>query len=329
MATADTSEWTVRAWEGVLLHVPPEWDIAAISGDRGQGYMRLDDQENMPRVEVKWQEASGFVNIETVVDSYLKDLTKKRKKDEPDIETDRDCAVVSKRQMRNKQDLNCFAWEGEIEGRGAAWYCEDCERVMVVQVMTMPDENGEGIARNVIAEMEDHPREGWIVWSTYGLQMEVPERFELSNQRLMAGLIELQFADRGEQVIGARWGMANVALRNRSLEQWAKSEIRGYHKKIKLEFEESTFRGHPAIKVSGYFSNPLKHLQSFVMHVAGRPYPEAVRGWVWHCEDENRLYYAGALLDEDHMEIIERVAGTIVCPEGESEEDDELEEPIR
>lgn len=328
MANMNTSEWTVRAWEGVLLHVPPDWDIAAISGDRNQGYMRLDDTENMPRVEVKWQQSSGFVNIESVVDGYLKDLTKKRKKGEPEIETERDCAVVSKRQMR-KQDLNCFAWRGDVEGYGAAWYCEDCERVMVIQVMAMPDEKGEELAREVIGTMEDHPREGWIVWSTYGLQMEVPERFELSDQKLMAGLIELHFANRGEEIVGARWGMANVALRNKSLEKWAAAEIRGYHKNIKLEFEETTFRGHPAVAVSGYFSNPLKHIQSFVMHVAGRPYPEAVKGWVWHSVDENRIYYAGALLDEDHMEIIDRVADSVACPEGDADGSEELEEPIR
>ncbi|MFW6438204.1 MAG: hypothetical protein ACOCZ7_04235, partial [Armatimonadota bacterium] len=231
-------------------------------------------------------------------------------------------------QMR-KSDLHCFAWQGELEGRGAAWYCDECERVMVVQVMTKPEENGEAIARRVISEMEDHPREAWIVWSTYGLQMEVPERFEMSSQRLMAGLIELRFASRGEEIVGVRWGMANVALRNKDLAQWAKSEIRAYHKKIKLEFEETTFRGHSAVEVSGYFANPLKHIQSFVMHVAGRPYPEAVRGWVWHCENENRIYYAGALLDDDHMEIIERVANSVVCPEGDLDGSGETEEPIR
>jgi hypothetical protein len=325
MANISTDDWTVRAWEGTLLHVPRDWDIAAISGDRNQGYMRLDDTENMPRVEVKWQQNTGFVDIEGVVDGYLKDLKKKRKKGEPEIATNRDCAVVSKRQMR-KQDLHCFAWEGDLEGRGAAWFCSDCERVMVVQVMTRSDEKGDEIARQIIGEMEDHPRDGWIVWSTYGLQMEVPERFELSNQKLMAGLIELHFANRGEEIVGARWGMANVALRNRSLEQWARSEIRDYHKKIKLDFEETTYRGHPALAVSGYFSNPLKHIQSFVMHVAGRPYPEAVRGWVWHCENENRIYYAGALLDEDHMEIIERVGQSVLCPEAETDDSADLEE---
>ncbi len=328
MANMNTDEWAVRAWEGVLVHVPPDWDIAAISGDRNQGYMRIDDTENMPRIELKWQKSKGFVDVEGVVDGYLKELHKKRKKGEPEIETDRDCAVVSKRHMR-KQDLQCFAWRGQIEGYGAAWYCPDCERVMVVQVMAQPEEVGQDLAREVIGRLEDHPREGWVTWSTYGLQMEVPERFEMSGQKLMAGLIELQFANAGEEVVGARWGMANVALRSKSLEKWAAAEIRGYHKGIKLSMEETTFRGHPAVEVTGYFSNPLRHIQSFVMHVIGKPYPEAVKGWAWHAVEENRIYYAGALLDEDHKEIIERVARSIACPKGPGDGPEGGKEPIR
>lgn len=328
MANMNVNEWAVRGWEGVLLHVPPDWDVAAISGDRNQGYMRIDDTENMPRVELKWQKSTGFVNVKSVVDGYLKDLQKKRKKGEPEIETDRDCSVVSKRQMR-KQDLQCFAWRGIIEGYGAAWYCPDCQRVMVVQVMARPEEAGQDLAREVISSLEDHPRDGWVTWSTYGLQMEVPERFEMAGQKLMAGLIELRFANAGEEIVGARWGMANVALRTKSLERWAASEIRAYHKSIKLSMEETTFRGHPAVEVTGYFSNPLKHIQSFVMHIIGRPYPEAVKGWVWHCVGENRIYYAGALLDEDHADIIERVANSIACPEGSHDASEEGNEPIR
>lgn len=327
MAKLDTDQWQIRAWQGVLVHVPQDWDIAAISGDRKQGYLRIDDRDKMPRVEIKWQAASGFVDVEGVVDQYLRDLTKKCKRDEPEIDVERDARVVSKRRM-GKRDLNCFAWRGEVEGYGAAWYCEDCERVVVMQVMATADEDGQELAGEIIGTMQDHPEEDWITWSTYGLTMETPERFELTNQKLMAGLIELHFADRGEELVGARWGMANVSLRERSLESWARSEIRQYHKGIKLSYEETRFRGHPAVEVTGYFSNPLRHLQSFVMHVIGKPYPEAVRGWVWHCEDENRIYYAGALLDEDNIEVAEQVARRIACPEPEGSGESE-KEPIR
>ncbi len=328
MPKFNVDEWETRGWQGIRLEVPEEWDIAAISGDRNQGYMRLDDRENMPRVEVKWQQASGFVDIKGVVDQYLKDLNKKRGKNQPQVEVDRDCAVVSKRRMR-KQDLNCFAWRGEIEGYGAAWYCTDCERVMVIQVMARDDEDGIALAREVIGNMSDHPEDGWITWATYGLHMEVPERFELVEQKLMAGLIELQFACRGEEVKGARMGMANVALRDRTLEEWVRAEVSKYHKGVKLSYEETIFRGHPAVAVTGYFSNPLRHLQSFVMHVMGKPYPEAVSGWAWHSEDENRIYYAGAMLDEDNIEVAEEIAMRMRCPEGEAGETEGEEEPIR
>lgn len=327
MAKIETDEWETRAWQGVELLVPADWDIAAINGDRKQGYLRVDDGEKMPRVEVKWQESSGFVDIDGVVDKYLKEISKKRKKDEPEIEVDRDVAVVSKRRMR-KQALNCFAWQGEVEGYGAAWFCEECERVMVVQVMSLEDEPGRDLAAEVIGNMHDHPEGDWLTWSTYGLRMQVPERFELSDQTLMAGRIEFHFADAGEEIVGARWGMANLALKDSSLRGWAESTVRDYHKGIKLSYGETTFRGHEAIEVTGYFSNPLRHVQSFVMHVMGKPYPEAVQGWAWFSQEENRLYYAGSLVDEDNRELAEQVAQRIACPEGDVEDADE-EEPIR
>jgi len=328
MANTDTSNWEVRGWQGVVVTVPPEWDIAAISGDGDQGYMRLDDIENMPRVEIKWQKAKGFVDIDGVVDKYLTALGRKRKKGEPEIEVDRDCAVVSRRRMRHKRDLNCFAWHGATDGFGAGWYCEECERVMVVQVLALPDEDGLALAGEVIGNLQDHPEDEWITWSTYGLQMQAPEHFTLSGQKLMAGLIELQFEDKGEQIIASRWGMANVALKDGSLRRWAQREIPPHHKGVKLSYEDTTFRGHPAVEVSGYFANPLRHVQAFAMHVVGKPYPEAVKGWVWHSQEENRIYYAGVLVDEDRLELAEQVARRIACPEAD-QSDSEREEPIR
>ncbi|MGD9496644.1 MAG: hypothetical protein AB7Y46_10100, partial [Armatimonadota bacterium] len=264
----------------------------------------------------------------SVVEKYLSDLQRKHKRGEPEIQVDRDCAVVSKRRMRRKRDLTCFGWRGQVHGYGAGWYCEDCRRVMVVQVLARPKEDGMELAGQIIGEMQDHPTDEWITWSTYGLHMEAPERFDLSDQTLMAGLIELKLADRGEQIVALRMGMANIALKGKSLLQWAQSEIRQRHKGIKLSWEETQFRGYPAVAVSGYFRNPLRHFQAFFMHVAGKPYPEVVRGWAWHCEQENRIYYAGALVDEDHLEVAEQVAMRVACPEADAGAK-QPEEPIR
>ena len=328
MANIDTDDWEVRAWEGVLVKVPPEWDIAAISGERKKGYLRIDDHKAMPRVELKWQQSRGFVNIEEVIENYLKDLQKKRSAGEADIDVNRNISLVSNREMK-KRDLTSFSWKSEISGYGAAWYCDECERVIVVQVMTRPDEDGKAIAAEIIRSIEDHPDRGWVTWSTYGLQVQTLERFSLTEQKLMAGLIELRFEDKGEEIVAARWGMANIALAGGSLEQWAAREIRQFHKGIKLSFEETEFRGHPALLVSGYFSNPLKHIQSFAMHVMGKPYPETVQGWCWYCEDENRIYYIGTLFDEANAEMAEKIARRVECPEGGASQDAEGEEPVR
>lgn len=328
MATIDTGDWEVRAWEGVLVEVPAQWDIAAISGERKKGYLRIDDQEAMPRVEIKWQQSKGFVNVGEVIENYLKDLGKKKSPGEAELDVNRNASVVSNRQMK-KRDLTCFSWQGEISGYGAGWYCPECERVVVVQVMARAEEDGKALAAAIISSVRDHPEDGWVTWSTYGLYVETPERFDLSDQKLMAGLIELRFTDKGEEIVAARWGMANVALGDGGLTQWAARELRQFHKGVKLAFEETEFRGHPGVLVSGVFANPLKHIQSFLMHVMGKPYPETVSGWAWLSEDENRLYYIGTLLDEVNAETAEEVALRVACPEGDGGEEDHSGEPIR
>ena len=48
--------WTTFGWAGITLSIPDSWEIAGISGDQKAGYLRLDD-ENMPRLELKWSES--------------------------------------------------------------------------------------------------------------------------------------------------------------------------------------------------------------------------------------------------------------------------------
>jgi hypothetical protein len=307
----DTGKWETLAWQGVTLRVPPDWNIGAIGGDRTQGYLRVDGPE-MPRLEIKWATSKGFVDVAGIVDKYLADLGKKRKRGDPEVKVDREVEVVSKRQMR-KKDLTCFGWRAETQGYGAAWYCQQCERSMITQVMAPAGEDGKSLAAEIIAGLEDHPRGGWVRWAVYGMQMQAPEDFRLENQKLMAGLIELSFERQGEQIVGARWGMANVALRNQSLEQWAKAELSQRHKGIKLSFEPTEFREHPALAVSGEHGSPVRRVQGFVMHCLRKSFPEYVRGVVWHCEPTNKLFYVGGLFDEHNVGLKEELAARMIC----------------
>jgi len=307
----NTDNWQTLAWQGITVRVPEEWNIGAIGGGREEGYLRIDSSE-MPRVEIKWATSKGFVDVDTIVDKYLNDLQKKRKRGEPEVKVERDTDLVSKRRMRTKS-LSCFSWEAESQGHGAAWYCEQCERSMIVQVMAPGNEKAKQLAAEIISDMEDHSRGGWTTWAVYGMQMQAPEDFQLAGQKLMAGLIELSFEREGEEIVAVRWGMADVALRHDSLEQWARGELGSRHKGVKLEFEPTTFREHPALAVSGAHTNPLLRARRFVMHCLRKPLAEFVRGLVWHCEPTNKLYYVGGLFDEHHLALRDELAERMIC----------------
>ena len=64
--------WTTFGWAGITLSIPDSWEIAGISGDQKAGYLRLDD-ENMPRLELKWSESKRKKNdLHAVLDEYFK-----------------------------------------------------------------------------------------------------------------------------------------------------------------------------------------------------------------------------------------------------------------
>lgn len=311
MAKLDTTDWQVIAWQGVTVRVPENWNIGALGGDRKQGYLRIDSAE-MPRVEIKWQDSPGFADVDQIVDKYIGELEKKPKKGETPVKAERDIELVSKRKMRAKS-LTCFRWRADSTGHGAGWYCERCERMMLVQVMAALDEDGEALAQEIIGTMEDHPRGGWTGWSAYGLVTATPDRFELTDQKLMAGLIEVKVADEGEDISVARWGMAGVALKSRDLTSWARSEVPSRHKGVRIDYEEAEYLGHAAVRITGEQISPITRIQAFVMHCLRKPFPEAVAGLVWHCEDANKIFYVGGLFDARHIGMVDEIAERTPC----------------
>lgn len=313
MPDISTDNWVRAGWQGLSFRLPEDWNIGAIGGEKQQGYLRFDDPE-MPRLEIKWAEAgSGAVEVGPLVDKYLRELNKGKKRKDTTV-VDRDVKVVSKRKLRNKKGLECFSWRAETQGFGAAWYCPDCHRTVFMQVMGLLDEPVQKLAEEVILGAEDHPGD-WILWATYGFQCETPAEWALAGQKLMAGLIELDLAREGEKLHLARWGMANVILRNRSLEDWGRAELAKRLKKYTTELTVGEFRGHEDLLIEGRTYLPQEKVQSFVEHVRGKQFADRVRAHVWHCPESNKIYYVEGILDRDSLDVVEQVRDRMPCHE--------------
>lgn len=301
------------AWHGISLTVPEDWNIGAIGGDLKEGYLRLDGSD-MPRVEIKWAKVgSGHVDIPGLVEKYLRDLQKGKKNQ---TKVQRDVQLTGRRKARHKSGLECFGWQSETQGMGAAWYCPDCEKTVIVQVMGTLDEPLAKLAEPVIQDLEDHPLDDWLTWSTYGFTCQTPERFKLGGQKLMAGLIELDLACENERLHVARWGMANVALRNTTLKEWGQKELGKRLKKFLVDLDVNEYRGHERLTLSGRSNLPQEKVAAFAQHCLGKPYPDRVLAHLWHCKDENKLFYVEAVLDREQLGMVEELCDRLPCHGG-------------
>jgi len=304
-------------WQGITVRIPQDWNIGAISGDATAGYVRWDD-DDMPRLEVKWASEKGFVDLNAVIDKYLRDIQKGRKKQAPEIEITRDVKLTG-RGKRKKSGAKCFHWKAELEGYGAAWVCKDCGRTVIAQLMMPPGQTGaqaEAFAGAVLMGIDDHPNGGWTLWSAYGLDVRVPEEFSLSGQKLMAGLIELEFAKETEQIKVARWGMASVALKRKSLKDWVGSQLGKELRKHGATGDEGTVKGHEGLLLEGSNVGGVQLLQRFIAHCREQLYADRLIARAWHCEPMNDIYYVQTFVDRKNVELVDEIVARIQCHPG-------------
>jgi hypothetical protein len=324
------TKWHRLGWQGIELTVPEEWNLGGIGGGQEEGYLRIQDAE-MARVELKWATSTGFVDIDAAVDGYLKKIRQDQKQSK-DMEIDTDASVVSKRKMRKKV-LRGFSWRSDMHGLGAAWYCADCKRTFIAQVLTKPEEDGPALAERVLAGIKDHPTGGWLRWATYNFDAQVPEDFSLTARKLMAGHIQLTFkrdvAARTarsimlqnlvvpEELTLARWGMAGTMLKNKTLQQWAADEMGTRLKRIKPELEPTETNGHEAVHVSATNLSLQGPLFRTIARFAEVPYADRIRGLIWHCPKSNSVHLVQMLIDYTNEQLLSEIASRFECHSSE------------
>lgn len=302
---------TLIGWQGYTLTVPEDWTIGAIGGDHLEGYLRIDGAD-MPRCEIKWFGERGPVNISEVIEKYLNDLQKKRRRGSPKVHVKRDTRLLGRRRGGRSQ-LECFAWESDTRAEGAAWQCAKCGRTTIVQVLAPIDQDLHDLATDIMLSVTDHPQDGWVTWSTYGLRCEIPDDFRLVGQKLMAGLIELDFRMETEQISVMRWGMADVVLAHEDLADWSKKELSNRLKQWSSVYDQTEYRGHPAVAVVGDPSPLPLRVRTFVSHCLRKPYGSNARALLWHCELQKKIYYVECIVDDERLEMPDEVCGRIPC----------------
>ncbi|HIE09356.1 MAG TPA: hypothetical protein EYP65_05850, partial [Armatimonadetes bacterium] len=196
------------AWQGISVEVPEDWTLGDIGAGERSGYLRLDDRD-MPRLEVKWEHAPRGSDPELVVRRFL-NMLKRGRKGQRAEEVRRGLPLIPEREERKTL---CFLWRGNFKGYGAAWFCRECKRAVIAQVLGRADERGlEELAKEVLSSLRDHPEGEETVWSVYGLTVVVPSDWRLLGFRFLTGYLNLKFGRGKDTVTVHRWAMAEHLL---------------------------------------------------------------------------------------------------------------------
>jgi len=299
-------------WQGVRGEAPPDWNLGAIGGDRKSGYLRLDDEE-MPRLELKWQQPEGTIDLDKILDTYLRDLRRRTRKQKVHFNVTRGVKILSQRQKRQK-DLRGYTFVGEYQAHGIIWHCRSCGRVLISQVLGPEEADLRPLAVRVLGSLEDHTNDNWDLWAAYGMQFRLPDDFALSSHRLMTGQLELAFErNKRERVTVARWALANVLLKRQSLEEWTAGTYKKRHSDFKLEYKEALYLGHGGVAVISESGRMARFVKDTARaSILRQPVP-SLRCALWHCTHDNKLFAVDSVLLPDHHAVLDYVAKSVKC----------------
>lgn len=250
MAKAEPAS-TLFGWQGITLQVPADWNLGRVDGDHKSGYARLDDDQ-IVRAEVEWREGKKRqLSIEQLVDRYVEGLEKKAKKTGMPFAVTRRARFLKDKRWLEDCEYELFIWEADYRTYNLARACPLCGRIVLLRVLTRLQEKAEDLVASVFASLQDHPHEGQVTWSVYGLHFQLPEAFKLSGQQLKSGHLQLDFS-RDRQVCRVhRLSLAHLLLQHTTLAEWYQSFFRKPLRDFKVEVSEEELHGHPGLRVLG------------------------------------------------------------------------------
>jgi hypothetical protein len=301
-------------WQHICLEAPENWSIGAVTGDASAGYLRLDDAE-MPRAELRWEQAKGQEPIDKVVERYLRALSRKSRHKAAPVKVRRHLDLIKDEPLLAVRSVEGFHWQTEgsdpVQAYGALWRCGVCNRIVFVQVMGQAAESVFPTATRILATLRDHPEGDTAVWALYGMRFEVPASYVLKDHRLLTGRIVLRFSGDGEEVELERLSLAEMQLAGRSFEAWFRQTADGEVDRQEPLPEEG-FR-HPGVMASGMAVDPATVHKRLAWLPWRRPRKRRFDRCGWHCAEGNRLYTLRRLADAHNPEVLLRIARSMGC----------------
>lgn len=312
-------ETQLFGWQGLTAIIPASWNLAYFGGKTDNGNLRVDDEDG-PRLELRWQTPDKDVDLDKSIERFLESLGKAAKKRGAAFKVSDPPKLVSKGRKRKAQ-LVQFAWSGDREeaaahGCGVAWHCADCGRVLVGHLTgggTEKIDKTQRLAGEIFGSMDCHGAGGWQTWSVFGCRVEVPEEFELAHAKLLTGRLEWEwkrarkpgifsFLTRDERLKLMRFSLAAVLVEHRTLSEWADGNISHDDKTFRWRgwraLDEAEKQAQPApiaasseaIVARGTLRDMRMMIRTAIFDFVLRRKPEPAEITAWHDNKENKLW---------------------------------------
>ncbi len=303
-------------WQGITMEIPSNWEISALSGDYDNGYIRMDD-ENSPRMELKWSKLrEKKPDLQKILDEYFKGMRKRLGENADGLKIKRNIELIKNEDFFKDRDVVFYNWKTNVRANGAIWFCRECKRIVVIQIMGYLKESMLSDTIRIFESVRDHPEGQTNLWSAYQLSVEVPRRYQLERRKLMSGYLSFSFIDGSRTLTVDRIGLADVILKDTNLQSWFRSyysrQLRGYgfsFEPINSE-EDDDYR----IKMSGQakrFIDRIPFSPLFVIDKILRR--KLISAYLWHCKESNRIFVIMATSKKGADELVHQVASSINC----------------
>jgi hypothetical protein len=307
-----TEQHQLVGWMGVTVTVPAAWDLVQVKGNRFDGYLRF-EEDGLLRCEIQWTRVStGRAVLDEQVERYLQSLEQLFRKQNKPVTVRRNPHLVSRRQV--KRNVRDFCWQAGQIGYGMMWFCDECRKALVAQVVGYEHEPIRRWAQQVFTSLNDHPDGEWETWALYGLRFAAPVGWQLSGTELTPGKVRLTFRLDDSALTVARFGPASVLLKGKALEEFAVQALGDETvKQFDLHYRWEQRADHDAMALVGKDRRSGNPLQVFLRRLrTNAPFPR-FRGWLWRCDATNRVYLVAGTVALEQDELWERFAASVRC----------------
>jgi hypothetical protein len=267
-------------WRGIEIDAPAGWDLGAHHGGPKQGYICIEDGERL-RARVRWRQGLSLdPGIPETVERYRRGVLKKTR-GQAEFETLGEEFLPAR--FRKGKRVAAFTWTAGERALGAAWHCQTCRRIIVLETLYPADAYDPKAARRLLTGATCHRDDGQVLWSAYGFAFRTPVSYNLQEPSLLAGRLRFPFrAEKKGWLRVERWSLASRWFQRVPLRDWPGEllKLNAVRRLRDYDQRETETQGKPgyAFEARGSLT-PLRVSRS-----------KPVAGRVWHCPGRDKIY---------------------------------------